>query len=117
MWILDSTRIFVQDWKKVGNQIIPRLQPLAGGTVTQVFGYESPVKHLTCLVVGLVDREALVDMTQDAATHTLSGPYGLEGDFLVKGIQIAQTQGLCQTIRVDLDPYSPVYNVDIELYE
>lgn len=115
-WYIDSTRIFVNDWKESEAQIIPRLQPLAGGTVLQIFGYENPITRITGLVVGVNDKDAVKAMGIDGALHTLSGPYGLVDDFYVKSVAATMQPTLMQTIRPDLDCYDPVYVVEMELY-
>jgi hypothetical protein len=117
-WYLDSTRIFVQDWKLHEDQIIPRLQPLNGGTVKQIFGYESPITNINAIIVGSADADTLRAMTEDGATHTLvvpSGEYGADS-YEVKNIALARIMCICQTIRPDLPTDAPVYTVDIELY-
>lgn len=116
-WYIDSTRVFVNDWKESDAQIIPRLQPLAGGTVLQIFGYENTITHLTGLVVGIEDKEALVSMGQDGAEHVISGPYSISGSYYVKSVGATMQPTLMQTIRPDLDCYAPVYVVEMELYE
>lgn len=117
MWTLDSTRIFVSDWKESENQIIPRLQPLDGGTTLQIFGYENPITHITGLVVGLTDKNTLKGFTTDGVEHTLLGPYSISGSFLVKSVSATMIQSVCQTIRPDLDQDSPVYTVEIDFFE
>lgn len=116
-WYIDTTRIFVQDWKEVDNQIIPRLQPLSGGSVTQIFGYESPAIHFTALVVGMVDKEALVNMASDGVVHTISGPYTISGSYYVKSVAPTLMPSSMQTIRPDLDCYDPVYTIEVDLLE
>ena len=62
MWTLGGTRIYPHTKKETASQIIPKLQPLNGGTVHQVFGYESPEITLTCLVVGSGDKNHLISL-------------------------------------------------------
>ena len=62
MWSLGGIRIFVQDMREHTAQIIPRLQPLSGGTVLQVFGHEDDIRTVSGLVVGQADKNDLKDM-------------------------------------------------------
>jgi hypothetical protein len=117
MWLLDSTRIFVQKLEGNINQIIPRLQPLSGGTVLQFFGYEDEVTKVGCLVVGEDDLADLKGMAIDYSYHTLSGPDSYTQDFYVKSISSDRMMTVAQTIRTDLDCYAPVFKVELELYE
>jgi hypothetical protein len=117
MWTLESKRIFVQEYTIMGTQIIPRLQPLTGGTILQWFGYESKRFSLTGLVVGNTDKDALQGMYDDGASRTLVGPYSISQECYVKDISINLLPITCQTLRPDLAEDSPVYNVKLELYE
>ena len=117
MWLLDDTRIFVQKFEGNISQIIPRLQPLAGGTVLQFFGYESEITNVAFKIVGSGDLSTLKGMAIDYSYHTLSGPNNFVQDFYVKGMNHSMDRAVAQTIRPDLDCYDPVYNVELELYE
>jgi hypothetical protein len=116
-WYLNNTRIFVQEHKKVGTQIIPRLQPLTGGTVHQFFGYESPIVKLAALVVGNTDKDALEDMYQSTSSVVLSGPYDIYKSYYMHSIETGIEPATCQTIRTDLAEDAPVYTILMELYE
>ena len=116
-WYLDTTRIFVNEHVEDAAQIIPRLQPLSGGTVQQLFGYESPTLGVAALVIGSGDARVLRDMTTDASLHTLTGPEGVMGDYLVKKINLARIYSICQTMRPDLPEDAEVYEAKIDLYE
>jgi hypothetical protein len=115
-WYLDNTRVFVQEHKRNGTQIIPRIQPLTGGTVHQYFGYESPILNFSALIVGEADRTDIESMYYDHSAHTLSGPYGIV-DYYVHSQSISLEDASYQTIRPDLDCEAPVYTVAMELYE
>ena len=117
MWTLNGTRVFVQEHKKIGTQIIPRLQPLNGGTVHQFFGYEDPVVKIAALVVGNVDKNALENMYKSTSAVTLSGPYDIYKSYYVHSIETNIEPATCQSLRVDLDSDAPVYTVLMELYE
>jgi len=115
-WYLDGTRIFVQESKEDAGQIVPRIQPLAGGTVLQVFGWESDIRTIQAMIVGDTDKEALKDLRK-GGTATLIGPEGSLGSFTVKNVSVTRVMCVCQTIRPDLDADAPVYDVEIQLYE
>ena len=117
MWTLSGVRVFVQEHQRSGTQIIPRIQPLAGGTVHQWFGYESPILTMTCLIVGNDDKDALEAMYSDASAHTLSGPYGIYDNYYIHSQSIGLDTATCQTIRQDLPEDSPVFVVKMDLYE
>jgi len=116
-WTLNGTRIYVQDSKSDGSQIIPRLQPLNGGTILQFFGYEDYIRQLSAIIVGDVDRDALLSLTYSGATSvSLVTPEGTEGDFFVKKVSYTRIPNSCQTLRTDLAEDAPMYNVNVELY-
>jgi hypothetical protein len=116
-WYINSIRVFVGESKEDAGQIVPRLQPLGGGTVLQVFGYESDVRTVKGLVVGEIDKEAIKDLRKDGGYYTLMSPEGALGDFIVKNVVVSRVKCICQTIRPDLPDNSPVYEVEVQLYE
>src|SRR3989304_4914577 len=117
-WTIGGGRIFISDSKEEANQIVPRLQPLTGPTILQVFGYESDVRTIAGIVVGNVDRDALKVLRTTGNGYTLQSPEGVVGtDFIVKGISISRMSSICQTMRPDLDSDAPVYKVEIQLYD
>jgi len=112
-WTLGGVRIYVQDKSSAGKQIIARLQPLAGITVQQIFGYEKYVEKINCIVVGETDLASLKAMTTDGVTHALIGPVTNYGNFYVSSVNEKRTKTLWQTITsVCADP---VFEVEIEL--
>jgi len=116
-WYIDSTRITVQKLDSDKNQIIPRLQPLSGGTVLQIFGYEDEITSIGCLVVGSGDLSIITAMVTDGLTHTLSGPNNFVHDYYIKSISSKRQLTRAQTFRPDKDCYAEVYNVELELYD
>lgn len=116
-WTLNSIRIFVNESKEDAGQIVPRLQPLSGGTVLQVFGYESDVRTVSAVVVGDTDKDALKNLRKTGSSYSFVSPEGSLGSFVVKNVSVNRVHCICQTLRPDLDPESPVYNVEIQLYE
>ncbi len=115
-WTLNSIRIFVQESNADVSQILPRLQPLSGGTIIQIFGYDSRVQTLSAIVVGDTDRDALMALPTTGSTYTLVSPEGSMGTYLVKKVGYKRVPNVCQTMRPDLAEDSPVYNFNFELY-
>lgn len=115
-WSLNGIRIFVDESKEEAGQIVPRLQPLSGGTVLQVFGYESDIRSIGAIVVGDTDKEALKDLRKDGGEYELLSPRGSLGSFVVKQVNASEVMCICQTLRPDLAADSPVYEVEIQLY-
>lgn len=116
-WTLNGIRIFVQESREEGGQIIPRLQPLDGPTVLQLFGYESTIRTLGAVVVGNTDKDALLALRTTGTAYTLMSPWGSLGNFYVKSVSAEGVICICQTLRTDLAEDSPVYNVEIQLFE
>lgn len=115
-WTLDSIRVFVQAAPESVSQTIARLQPLAGGSVHQVFGYQTPVLSLQGLVVGSGDVNLLKALTTGGTTYTLVTPWGNRTVY-VEEVSISPTMTVSQTLRDDLDCDATVYEVDLELLE
>lgn len=115
MWQLDNVRLFAQEYEMDDKQVLPRLQPINGGTVIQIFGYESEVTRLQALVVGSGDWYSLKALAKDGEYHTLVTPIW-SGDYLVASVKGKWQRGICQTLRPDLPEDSPVFIVDIELF-
>ena len=116
MWTLNGIRIFVQENRGEGGQILPRLQPLEGQTIIQVFGYESKTKTINAIVVGDTDKDALMNLRKTGTAYELVSPRGSMGDFLVRKANYQEQRSLCQTMRPDLPEDAPVYLMDFELY-
>jgi hypothetical protein len=117
-WTIGGTRIFTQKFGGTGSNIIARLQPLSGGTITQKFGYETPIRKLGFLVVGETDKNTLVGYAQSGTTRALVFNSTTIGTYQIKSFNWEQLNGIvCQTIRGDLPQNSPVYNCEMELYE
>lgn len=115
-WTLNSIRIFVQESNAESGQIIPRLQPLSGGTVLQIFGYDSRVNTINGIVVGDTDRDALMNLTTTGSAYTLVSPEGSMGTYYVRKVAYKRIPNICQTMRPDLASDAPVYIFDLELY-
>jgi hypothetical protein len=115
-WTINSIRIFVQESNAEASQILPRLQPISGGTVIQIFGYDSRVNTINAIVVGDTDRDALLALPTTGLSYALVSPEGSMGSYLVKKIAYKRIPNICQTMRPDLATDSPVYIFDVELY-
>jgi hypothetical protein len=126
-WTLAGIRFVVEETKEEGSQIVPRLQPLSGGTVLQVFGYESDVINVGGLVVGDTDKAAmkalrtggtaaLVEIRQDE--HGGSSTVN-HGTFTVKNVSVQRVHCLSQSVVLDASHFcdDPVYKVEVQLYE
>lgn len=117
-WTLAGTRVFVGESKEDAGQIVPRLQPLAGGTVLQVFGYESDVRTISAIVVGDTDKDALKALRMGGTAELIS-PEGTLGSFTVKNVSVQRIHCISQTILVDGSHAceDPVYQIEVQLYE
>lgn len=117
-WTLGGQRIYAQKSDEETGQILPRLQPLSGGTIVQVFGYDSLIRKMQVLVVGDTIKNAIRGFSQDGGTsHALVSPEGSLGNFVVKSVGVSRTESTYQTIDITQPCEAPVYELDIELYE
>jgi hypothetical protein len=117
-WTLNSIRIIVQDNPENNKQIIARLQPVSGGTVLQVFGYEDNIVRINGIVVGTTDKDALLALSKTGNDYTLVTPYS-SSSFYVNSVSVKQRLGvISQTILIDAthDCDDPIFDIDIELY-
>lgn len=115
MWTYNGVRIFVQDIQDDVFQIIARLNPIAGGTVTQIFGWDDPIYKVSAKIVGEVDHLALRDMRNDGVAYNLVTPETTISGLLLSKASFKRTDAIYQTLRADLDCAAPVYDVDLEL--
>jgi len=118
-WSLGGIRIFVTDGTEEVGQIVAKLQPLSGGTIHQIFGYETPVRKLSCYIVGEDNKELLMNLTTSGTTFELQSPEGVLGDFIVEKVSMPRVQCVKQTIDLtgSLTCDSPVFRGDITLLE
>ena len=121
-WTLGGTKIIVTDGNEEANQIVARVQPLDGGTINQIFGYESPTRKLSCYIVGDTAKAAIQAMTTAGTTKALICTYsgwGNLGDFIVEKVSFTMQNIISQTL--DLTPpltcESPVYLAELTLLE
>lgn len=118
VWSLGGTRIYVQKYAGDVKAIIAKLQPLAGGTVPQSFGYETNARKLVGIVVGDDDLNHLKSLTMSGGySFTLSSPEGDRGDYFVESVSEDREPVIYQTMRPDLDCEAPVYTVELVLLE
>ncbi len=115
-WTINSIRIFVQESAAEAGQIIPRLQPISGGTVLQIFGYDSRINNINAIVVGDTDRDALLALTTTGSAYVLMSPEGSMGSYYIRKAAYKRIPNICQTMRPDLAEDAPVYIFDFELY-
>ena len=114
-WSLNSIRIYVSNEAGGGKQIMPILQPLAGGSVVQFYGYETTTKQISGLVVGATNKNALLVLKETATAYTLTSPEGSLGSFYVKDVKYKREPIVYQTIDTTQTCETPVYSVDIDL--
>ena len=118
MWIIDTTRLYVQDLPESGKQIVPRLQPLDGPTIHQIFGYESPIFKISAVVVGSGAIGQLRAKARDKNTHTLSGAWGYYKRGIVSGFDFKPRKSVIwQSVDTNLPCDSPVYDVELEFLQ
>jgi hypothetical protein len=115
-WTLNGTRFYVQELNGDSSQIMPRLQPLSGGTIIQIFGYESEVNNINAIVVGVADKDALMALRKTGIAYELVSPEGSFGDYYVKKAAFRRIPNVCQTMRPDLAEDCEVYIMDFELF-
>ena len=123
MWMIDYTyRVYVQEIEEETGQIIPRLQPVDGKTVMQVFGYESDIINVDMKVVGYTDHDAIKALAKDGSTHYISDVAsgiplsGYTKEVYIKSFSSKRNKTLFQTMRDDLDCDAPVFDISLELY-
>ncbi len=116
-WSINGVRVFVQKNSATDKQIIARLQPLAGGTINQIYGYEGKVEKIGGIVVGDTDLAAIRALSRTGDSYTLVNYEGTIGDFFVSDVQYDRVQCICQTLREDLDSDAPVYTIELSLFE
>lgn len=117
-WTLGGHRIYAQKSDENTSQILPRLQPLSGGSVIQSFGFDSIVRNLSVIVVGDTIKNALRAFAQDAGTvHALVSPEGSLGNWIVKSCVPNRTTSTCQSIDQTQPDTAPVYEIEIELWK
>jgi hypothetical protein len=115
-WTLGGVRIYVQESQEETGQILPRLQPLSGGTIIQAFGYESTVRNIQGLVVGESNKNSIKAFAQDETPVNFVTWEGLTHTGIVRKFNARRTNIVCQTIDITQDEETPVYDVSLEFY-
>jgi hypothetical protein len=117
MWSLAGNRIYVQKITKGSSQIMPRLQPISGGSVLQSFGYDSTIRNVNALVIGDTVEQALEALSKDGGTsHAFVSPEGSLGNWILKEYGSNRIPNVCQTVDTSLAEDCPVYEVDLTLW-
>jgi len=116
-WTLGNKRLYVQETKESAKQIIPRLQPLAAGTIMQFFGWESPILVSQAIVIGRENVLHFQSLTMSGVAFEFVSPEGSLGNYNVSNVAFSRMPVICQTIDTTLPEDSPVYMMDVELYE
>lgn len=115
-WTYAGIRIFVQDIQSGHKQILPRLNPIGGGTVIQQFGYDERITKVNAYVVGYADMTQLRLLTTSGVAFDLVHPAEGTYAYYCNDVQDKMVSTICQTLRTDLAEDAPVYLVDLELY-
>ncbi len=116
-WSYNSIRFYPQDLTRNKKQIIARLQPLASGTILQVFGYESPTYQVTCKVVGDTNLNALEALVETGTSYILAGNDGFSQTVYLSSFSAKRDLEAFQTIDTSQSCTVPVYSVTMEFYK
>lgn len=116
-WTYNNIRIFVQKFDGATGNVIARLQPISGETIRQIFGYESEIIKVACIVVGETDFQAIRTLAQNGSYNTLTDGGSFSGSYVIHGFAWSKLLSIAQTLRPDLDCASPLYSLEIEFYE
>src|SRR3990167_10398452 len=116
-WSYGDIRVFVQDMSTKDEQLIARLNPLAGDTIYYIFGWDELIVNVNAYIVGLTDISTLRAFARDGDSHLLASPLSASSGvpYFLKAINTKIVSARCQTIRPDLPEDSPVYLADLEL--
>ena len=115
-WTIGGVRVYAQESTEETGQILPRLQPLDGGTVIQAFGYESTVRQVDAIVVGDTRKNALKAFAQSSTPVAFVSPEGSLGNVIMRKFSAKRDKTVCQRIDLTLPEIAPVYNISFELY-
>lgn len=115
-WTIGGVRIYVQDDVEETGQILPRLQPVSGGTIIQAFGYESTVKNMAGLVVGESNKNTIKGFGQDSTPVNFVTWEGVTWTGIVRKFNAKRTNIVCQTIDTLQPTDAPVYDVSLEFH-
>ena len=123
-WTLDGNVLYVQKLTEGTKQVIASLNPLAAGTVYQVFGYDTSKVKLSALVVGESNKDAIHALTTHVISVALSSPNPVHphnplslGNYLVSAVNSSREPTIYQTIDTAQDCETPVFSLDIELFK
>jgi hypothetical protein len=113
-WTLSGTRIYTTDMGGNTKQIIARLNPLGGGTIKQIFGYDEEILQVKAYVVGEADLATIKGYAQTGLAYTLSGYSVNYGNYYVSSVQWSRVPAIYQTLTSNCD--DPLFSVSIDLY-
>lgn len=82
----------------------------------QIFGFERAIITINAYIVGLTDASQIVQLTEDASPHILTGPEGVISTVYVSKVGLKRIQTRYQTLRTDLDCEAPVFLATITLF-
>lgn len=116
MWTLNGTRIYVSSLEQTIKQILPRLQPLANGTIVQAFGYEEIIYQVTAKVVGDSNLAAIQSLAATGSSYTFNGNNSFTATVMVSNVNAKRDEFAFQTIDTLQDCETPVYTLTMELY-
>lgn len=114
-WTLGGVRIFPEKITQSEKPILAELQPVEGGTIIHVFGYEDELMRIEGKLVGPTDRLTLRDLIRTGSPITLSGPNGVIDEYTVKSSEFDRLNVICQTLRPDLADDEIVYQMSLEM--
>jgi len=116
-WTFNNIRIFVQELNDTDIQEVAKLTPFGGGNIYHVFGYQDPATKINGYIVGLDDRDALRDCKINGEAYELDTPWGVWCSGYLKQMGSKLQDSYCQTMRQDLPEDSPVFVVELEIYQ
>lgn len=116
-WYLDAIRIFPQSADDDWDQLIAELNPLAGGSIYQDWGWADEKEKMTAYVVSLADKDAIRAMVSAQALVTLSGPYEVQS-FRLKSVSMSHINNVnCQTFYPAKAEDAPIYMANLEFWK
>jgi phage protein U len=114
-WYFSSVRVYVSALSASSKSMIARIQPLLGGTVYQLFGYEKETVKVVGLVIGNTDLASLEALINTSSDYNLTG-YGTDyGNYYLNSLGWKRSPIIYQTITSNCT--DPVYEVDLELFK
>jgi hypothetical protein len=113
-WSLGSVTIYTQDMGGNTKQIIARLNPLGGGTIKQIFGYDEEILQVKAYVVGETNLATLKGYATDKTARALVGQTTNYGNYYIASISWSRVPAIYQTLTAVCD--DPLFTVNLDLY-